>query len=369
MSKILFINSVCDGSTGTICKNLYKEAEKNGHNCCIAYGRGIAPVGFKTIKIGNKLDMYIHILKSRIFDNSGFNSKNITKKFIKEIEDFGPDIIYMHNLHGYYLNVEILFDYLKKQKNIKKIWTLHDCWAFTGHCTHFTVEGCYKWKINCKQCKLKKEYPKCYILDNSYSNFKKKKECFSNVENLQIITPSIWLAKLVKESFLSSYSIKVQYNEIDDIFIPTDNDIKNQMKLSNKYLLLGVSSIWNDKKGFSDFKLLAEKLDERFIIILIGLKQKQIKKLPKNIIGIEKLENKVELAKYYTAADIYINLSKEETFGMTTVEALSCGTKVIVYKNTACEEIANLYGGSIVSQDIDNVFYEIYNLLNLIGEK
>ena len=175
MSRILFINSVCNGSTGTICKNLYKAAVEAGHECCIAYGRGEAPKGFKTIKIGNKLDIYLHVLKARLFDASGFGSKHATKEFIKKIDEFKPDIIHLHNIHGYYVNIEILFKYLKAHPEIKKIWTLHDCWAFTGHCAYYTYAKCDKWKTCCKgYCLNRNEYPKTIFscVTRNYTNKK-----------------------------------------------------------------------------------------------------------------------------------------------------------------------------------------------------
>ena len=170
MSRILFINSVCNGSTGTICKNLYKAAKDAGHTCCIAYGRGDAPEGFNTIKIGNQLDIYLHVLKARLFDASGFGSKKATKDLIKQIEEFKPDVIHLHNIHGYYVNIEILFNYLKQHPEIKKIWTLHDCWSFTGHCAYYTYAKCDKWQTCCKgNCPNKKEYPQTI-----FSNVKSK---------------------------------------------------------------------------------------------------------------------------------------------------------------------------------------------------
>ena len=178
MSRILFINSVCNGSTGTICKNLYKAAEEAGHKCCIAYGRGDAPGGFNTIKIGNKLDIYLHVLKARMFDASGFGSKHATKNFIKKIEEFKPDVIHLHNIHGYYVNVEILFEYLKSHREIKKIWTLHDCWAFTGHCAHYLNIGCYSWYNGCSKCSISSSYPKSFF-DRSKKNFFRKKRLFT----------------------------------------------------------------------------------------------------------------------------------------------------------------------------------------------
>ena len=173
MSRILFINSVCNGSTGSICKNLYKVAVEAGHECCIAYGRGEAPKGSKTIKIGNKLDIYLHVLKARLFDASGFGSKQATKEFIKKIDEFKPDIIHLHNIHGYYVNIEILFKYLRAHPEIKKIWTLHDCWAFTGHCAYYTYAKCNKWQRCCNRIKMNTQ--KQYFLKSRKISIEKKR--------------------------------------------------------------------------------------------------------------------------------------------------------------------------------------------------
>ena len=215
MSRILFINSVCNGSTGTICKNLYKAAVEAGHECCIAYGRGKAPEGFKAIKIGNKLDIYLHVLKARLFDRSGFGSKHATKEFIKKIDEFKPDIIHLHNIHGYYVNIEILFKYLKNHPEIKKIWTLHDCWAFTGHCAYYTYAECNTWQTCCNgYCPNKKEYPKT-VFSKVESNFNRKRKIFCDVENMILITPSKWLKKEVEKSYLKSYQTEVIHNGVD----------------------------------------------------------------------------------------------------------------------------------------------------------
>ena len=208
--KILMINSVCGfGSTGRIVLDLCSELEKDGFECAVAYGRGNASGNVKIIKIGNKFDNYVLGFKTRIFDKHGFSSTRATKKFIQNLKDYNPDIIHLHNLHGYYLNIETLFKYLK-ESNKKVIWTLHDCWAFTGHCSYFDYVGCSKWKIKCENCIQKNQYPESKIIDNSRWNYEKKKELFTSLkkENLQIVTPSVWLADLVKQSFLKSIVLK-----------------------------------------------------------------------------------------------------------------------------------------------------------------
>ena len=173
--KILQINSVCGfGSTGRIVTDLYKVIEEQGHECVMAYGRGMVPEGFKTIKIGSNFDNYMHVAKTRVLDKHGFGSTEATKKFVEEVRKYNPDIIHLHNIHGYYINIEILFNYLRESGK-KVIWTLHDCRAFTGHCAYFDYVGCNKWKNECKECPQKKEYPSSKLLDNSIWNYKRKK--------------------------------------------------------------------------------------------------------------------------------------------------------------------------------------------------
>ncbi|OUQ04802.1 glycosyl transferase [Thomasclavelia spiroformis] len=347
MSRILFINSVCNGSTGTICKNLYKAAVEAGHECCIAYGRGEAPRGFNIIKIGNKLDFYLHVLKARLFDASGFGSKRATKEFIKKIDEFKPDIIHLHNIHGYYVNIEILFNYLKQHPEIKKVWTLHDCWAFTGHCPHFEYEQCDQWKTECKKCVKKREYPRT-LIDRCKKNYRIKKCIFTSVDNLILVSPSRWLESLVKKSYLQHYSIRVINNGIDTkIFKYTKSDIKEKYGIKNKKLILGVASVWDKKKGLDTFIELSKKIDADYQIVLIGLNKKQIKKLPNNIIGINRTENIQELVKWYSAANIFFNPTFEDNYPTVNLEAIACGTPVVTFDTGGSSEIAEFFGMTI----------------------
>ena len=364
MSRILFINSVCNGSTGTICKNLYKAAKEAGHTCCIAYGRGNAPEGFNTIKIGNRLDIYLHVLKARLFDASGFGSKKATKDLIKQIEEFKPDVIHLHNIHGYYVNIEILFNYLKQHPEIKKIWTLHDCWTFTGHCSHYTYRKCNKWQTCCNgNCPNKKEYPKSWV-SNIKSNFNRKKDIFNNVENVILITPSKWLKKEVEKSYLKDYPIEVINNGVDtNVFKPTPSNIKQQYGLEDKKVILGVSSVWNKMKGLDTFIELSRELDNQYQIVLIGLNKKQIEQLPTNIIGISRTENVQELVKWYSAADVFFNPTLEDTYPTTNLEAIACGTPVITFNTGGSPESAFAGEDNIIEKkDIFNFFKNDINL-------
>lgn len=361
--RVLMINSVCGiRSTGRISTDLAEEFLAEGHKVKIAYGRENVPDKYKDISvhIGSNIDIYISALKSRCLDNEGFNSVNATKKFLKWADEYNPDLLWLHNLHGYYINLELLFKWIKSRPNMQVKWTLHDCWAFTGHCSYFTVAKCEKWKVQCKNCPQSNEYPTSICLDNSMKNFNRKKELFCGVKNMTLITPSKWLADLVRQSFLSDYGIEVIHNRIDKaVFKPTSSDFKKKYNLESKKIVLGVASAWSERKGLDDFIKLSEMLDDSYQIVLVGLSKKQIAKLPKEILGIERTNSVSELASIYTAADVFVNPSKEETFGLTTVEAEACGTPAIVYKDTACEEIVNFYGGVVVPFNIEKLYQAI----------
>lgn len=350
--KILQINSVCGvGSTGRITTDLYKVLEEQGHECKIAYGRGVAPEGIDSIKIGSNLDNYTHVFKTRVFDKHGFGSVNATKKFIKEVKEYDPDIIHLHNIHGYYINIEILFNYLK-EANKPVVWTLHDCWAFTGHCSHFDYVGCDKWKNGCNDCIQKNEYPSSKVIDNSKFNYEKKKELFTSVKNMTIVTPSKWLANLVKESFLGKYPVEVINNGIDlDVFKPTKSKFRRIYNLQDKFIVLGVASVWTERKGLKYFIELSEKLSDDYKIVLVGITEKQRKEISKKILAITKTNNVKELAEIYTASDVFLNPTLEDTFPTTNLEALSCGTPIITFNTGGSIESVNDKCGLIVKKE------------------
>lgn len=349
--KVLQINSVCGvGSTGRIATDLYKVLEEQGHECKIAYGRGAAPEGIDTIKIGTKLDNYVHVFKTRVFDKHGFGSINSTKRFIEEVKEYDPDIIHLHNIHGYYINIEMLFNYLK-EANKPVVWTLHDCWAFTGHCSHFDYVGCDKWKNGCNNCIQKQEYPSSKLIDSSKLNYKKKKELFTSVRNMTVVTPSKWIANLVKESFLGKYSVKVINNGIDlDVFRPAESNFRDKYNLQEKFIVLGVSSVWMERKGLSYFIELSKMLSNEYKIVMVGGSEKQIEKLPENIIAITKTNNTKELADIYTSADVFINPTLEDNFPTTNLESLACGTPVITFNTGGSIECIDDSTGIIIEK-------------------
>lgn len=363
--RYLFINSVAGfGSTGRIVVEQCRKLMSEGHECLIAYSRDAKNCdGISLYRIGNPLDIRLHALNARITDTSGFHSKRATAALIDKITEYAPDIIWLHNLHGYYLNVELLFSYLKTcGKEVH--WTLHDCWAFTGHCAYFDFVKCDKWKTECFNCPQISSYPASFFLDNSKDNFRKKKQAFTGVPNLTIRVPSEWLKRRVQESFLGRYPVEVVPNEVDrTVFKPTPGAFRERCHLEEKKIILGVANVWEPRKGLQTFIELSDLLDDSCRIVLIGLTEKQIKSLPEKILGLPRTASAVELAEAYTAADVYVCPSVEETFGMTVLEAACCGTPVIVYRGTACAEVAEQFGGIIVDTGAEHILAAIKEVL------
>lgn len=334
--RVLLINSVCGiRSTGRIVTDIAEEYMESGHECRIAYGRENAPKKYESIsyRIGTDANVKLNALKARILDNEGFNAKKETERFINWANNYNPDVLWLHNLHGYYLNIELLFAWIKTRPAMKVKWTLHDCWAFTGHCAHFSYEGCTKWKQGCFKCPQRAEYPKSILKDNCKSNYQRKKQSLCGVRDMTVITPSHWLARLVKQSFLKEYPITVVHNSIDtSVFKPSESDFRDKHGLQEKTIVLGVASSWSEKKGVSDFVKLSHLLGKDYKVVMVGLSKKQIKAMPDSILCIERTNSKTELAEIYTASDVFVNLTYEDTYPTVNLEALSCGTPCLTYR-------------------------------------
>lgn len=346
------------GSTGRIATEIASKIIQHDGECRIAYGRGETHGDYDTFKIETKAECAFHALMTRLTDRQGLFSTKATKRLISDIKKYKPDVIQLHNIHGYYLNYKSLFDFLKEY-NRPIVWTLHDCWAFTGHCAHFTAAGCYKWKTQCKNCIQKREYPATWWKDSSEFNFQLKRKVFTGLDNLQIVTVSEWLKKEVEESFLGRYPIKTIYNgiKLKEFAISDNARLREKYGLEHKKVILGVASVWNDKKGSEIFKKLSQILPSTCKIVLIGIEKKRKKQFPSEILCIEKLAYS-ELIPWYSMADIYVNGSIEETMGLTTVEAMACGTPVIVQDTTALPEVVDENCGIIVKRGDVNAIAE-----------
>lgn len=358
--RVLEINSVCGtGSTGRICGAQAERLDKEGNEVRIGYGRGDnVPQRYQSygVRIGNDPDVMLHGIYTRITDRHGLGSGKSTRRFLKWADQFDPDTLWLHNIHGYYLNYEVLFAWIKSRPVMRVIWTLHDCWTFTGHCAYFSACGCEKWKTHCQNCPQRKTYPESLLRDGSFENYDRKKAAFLGVPGMELRVPSHWLESLVMQSFLGDYPVKVVPNEIDHtIFRPRPGDFRERLGLSDYKIVLGVANIWERRKGLSDFLELAKKLDDSYRIVLVGVTEKQKKALPSEIVGLPRTDSPEMLAEIYTAADVFVNPSVEETFGMTGLEAAACGTKTICYRGTACEEVTVPEGGKAVDRDVEEL--------------
>jgi len=369
--KVLQINSVCGrGSTGRIVLDIHKALIEEGHESLVAYGRESATGCENAIRIGTRKDIYAHGLYTRIFDKHGLGSQKATRHFLKDIERESPDIIHLHNIHGYYLNYEILFRFLKDFGK-PVIWTFHDCWPFTGHCVYFTYVGCERWQRICHDCLQKRSYPGSLFFDNSKRNFERKRKVFTGVKDLTIVTPSKWLAGLVKQSFLRDYEVVVIPNGIDTtVFRPVQSDFKRRHDIEDRFMILGVANVWDQRKGLKYFLELADILENDEVIVLVGLTKKQVENLPENIIGITRTHNVQQLVEIYSAADVFVNPTLEETFGMTNLEAQACGTYVITFDSGGTKEtIIDSSHGTVCGEKTTKALRKVLNDLRTHGKK
>lgn len=364
MPVLLQINTVANtGSTGRIAEGIGQAAMNAGWRSYIAFGRSANNSQSELIKIGTNWDILNHGLQTRLFDRHGLASKKATKIFIEKIKKIKPDIIHLHNIHGYYLNYPILFKFLS-EINIPVIWTLHDCWPFTGHCVYFSYLNCQKWKVRCEQCANKKDYPSSYCFDNSYNNYLLKEEYFNSVSKLILIPVSNWLKGLLHLSFLNNVPSKLIYNGIDLVaFHPHEEFLELSFNSTNSDFVLGVANIWTRRKGLQDFIKLRDLLPDTVKIVLLGLSQRQINELPEGIIGLQRTENVNQLSQFYAASLAFVNLTWEDNFPTTNLEALACGTPVITYRTGGSPEAISSDTGFIVEQgDLEGVVNAIKDI-------
>ena len=357
--KIVEINTVHYGSTGKIMLQIADLAREQGHEAYTfsrAWSGQALPNENHTF-FGSYLENGIHRFVAPITGNECMYSRAGTKKLIKRLKEIEPDVIHLHNLHGFYINLPLLFGYLKTI-SARVIWTLHDCWSFTGHCSHFDMIGCEKYKSGCFDCPIYRAYPKSYF-DNSKKMFQRKKEWFLGVKDLTIVTPSRWLADRVKESFLGEYPVKVINNGIDlDIFKPCISDFKKNHGIEDKYIVLGVAFGWGERKGLDVFVELSKRLGSSYQIVLVGTDDNVDKMLPENIISIHRTQNQRELAELYSVADVLANPTREDTYPTVNMEAIACGTPVVTFKTGGSPEIVGEGCGAVVPKNDISAFEE-----------
>jgi len=350
MKTLLQINETVNvGSTGRIAAQIGDLAISKGWKSIVAYGRENRQCDSLLIRVGGKKDILWHVLLTRLLDRHGLASIYPTSSLVRQIKDIRPDIIHLHNIHGYYLNYEVLFQYLG-QINTPIVWTLHDCWPLTGHCSFFEGVGCDKWKTGCGHCPYLNDYPRSLWVDRSVKNYQQKKRAFTLPKNVTIVPVSEWLGNLVKQSFLSKYRVHVIHNGTDlDAFKPQNIDLRKRYSVKNdETIVLGVASVWHERKGLKDFVKLSES--ENIKVILVGVTEEIKKSLPDSIIAINRTNSQQELAELYSGADVFVNPTYDDNFPTTNIEALACGTPVVTYNTGGSPEAVDENTGIVVEK-------------------
>ena len=353
------INAVCgSGSTGKICVSLSDLSAEYGIDNYILYNNGSAAYS-RGCRYNTEWQLKKAALASRLWGNWGFEGASATKQLIQKLEELQPDLLHLHNLHSHACRLDMLFGWIK-ERNIKVLWTFHDCWAFTGYCMYYDAAGCDRWKTACGNCPQKKQYS--WFFDKSHSLYTHKKKLFKKLD-LTIITPSQWLANQVKMSFLRDYPVKVIHNGIDlAVFCPSPSDFRRRYALENKKIVLGVAMIWEQRKGLDVFAALANRLGDDYRVVLVGGYIPE-GALPDGVLHIPRTKNQRELAEVYTAADVFANPTREDNFPTANLEALACGTPVISFDTGGSPECIDATCGAVVPQnDIDTLEREIHRV-------
>ena len=349
--KILEINTYCGtGSTGRIAVEIAEYAAQQGAETIIAFGTGSVPPEAETyaLRVGGVWDRKWHGLIRKLFDAEGYGSLHATRRLIDFLRLYQPDVIHLHNLHGCYVNHRRLFAYLRTA-HIPVIWTLHDCWAFTGHCAYFDYVGCEKWKSQCEHCPQLRSYPTCIGFDGSARNFQRRGNLFTSLSNLTLVTPCAWLRGLLQESCLKTIPSRVIYNGVNrSTFRPIASHLREKYAIEAPYVALAVASEWEERKGLRYLLPLANALGNGFQLVVLGLTEPQIADLPKNILGIAKTANTRELAQWYTTADCLVNPTMEDNMPLVNLEALACGTPVSTFATGGCPEAVDETCGIVV---------------------
>ncbi len=356
------------GSTGRIVHEIGDAILKEGWMSHAAFGRYSAPSTSTAHKIGTNADHAAHLLLTRLFDLHGKGSLGATKRLRALLADLKPDVVHLHQVHGYYLHLRELMQLLEEYGK-PVLWTFHDAWQLTGHCCYFDRFDCQKWQTSCGSCPMTRYYPQSWGIDNSASNHREKKSTIGALSNLTVVPVSYWLGDMVKQSYLSQKQMEVIQNGVDleqffiekaDQATPADVD---------KTTYLGVAGVWADHKGLSDFVQMSELLRDDEQIVLIGLAEKQLNGLPANIKALPAQGSISALRHWYNRATVFLNPSKSESFGLVTAEALACGTPAVVYNTTACPELVDDKTGRVaVKGDFTGMLYAARELAQLDSE-
>ncbi len=370
--RVYQLNTFCGvKSTGRIAWEISKLVLQDGGEVRLGYGadapsKESVPYAYR---IGSRLGRKLHGALRKLMDAEGYGSLFATKALIRDMETFHPDLIHLHNIHGAYLHLPTLFRYLQKA-NKPVVWTLHDCWPFTGHCAYFDASGCDKWQKQCQHCPSLKQYPVCIGLDGSKRNHQMKKRILSNPSNMTFVVPCHWLEGYLEKSHLGHYPCRVIYNGVNlKTFTPTASTLKQRYGLENKKIVLSVASDWDERKGLVYLTEAAKQLGDGYGFVLIGLTEQQINQLPAGMLGLTKTADVTELAAWYTAADCFANPTLEDNMPMVNLEALACGTPVAVFETGGCPEAVTPECGMVVpKKDVNGLCSAIQTLCSRSAE-
>lgn len=356
MARIAMINTVCSGSHGRIMGDLRRRAQAQGHEVLTCWGRGPA-AGGEGLPIGGRADVLWHVALTRGLDRHALGSLRATRQFLRALDAWRPDMLHLHNLHGYYLHGPALFEYIRA-RGLPVLWTHHDCWALTGHCSHFERVACERWVDGCHDCPLKHEYPASYGLDASRRNWKWKRAVFAEAPSLRLVAPSRWLDGVLARSYMKDVPREVIGNGVDlALFCPDGGAGAAATRAAcgvgeGEAMLLAVAAPFDERKGFSDALAVAEMLRGRARLVMVGLEARQKATLPEYITGIIRTDGPEALVALYRAADCLVNPTKEDTYPTVPMEALACGTPVAGYgAGGAAEQLEAPWGVAVATGD------------------
>lgn len=351
--KYVQINAYSGGWADSIIFKKHRELQALGHESWVFWARGDHEQDEYMQKIASKAGVYLDALQTRVDGRASFHSRGATRRLLARLEEIDPDVVHLHVLLGYYINVEMLFEWLVSHR-CRVVWTLHDCWAFTGHCYHFSYVNCEQWRFGCARtepCPQVHEYPETILGGNRSVrwSYEQKKRLFTLLpaDRMSLVAPSKWLADLVAQSFLSKYAINIERNVVDTaVYHPVESDFKVAHGLGSKFMILGVASKWTERKGLFDFVRLASELDSKqFAIVIVGLNEKQIEWVQKeqlDIIALPRTSSLAQLVAIYSAADALFNPTLEDNYPTVNLEAQACGTPVVTYDTGGCRETLSL---------------------------
>ena len=349
MKKLLQINPVVreSTSTGKIMREIGQTAISAGWESYIAYSRardGVPPHSSKLVPVGSRLDLFFHFLATRLFDAHGLASRRATRKLIARIREIDPDIIQIHNIHGYFLNYPLLCEYLSRCGK-PVVWTVHDCWLYTGHCYHYASAGCDRWQTACHDCPCRRNFPASYLLDRSRRNFQLKKKLFTAIPQLTLVVVSDWMKRELSRSFLSGVDCRTIHNGIDTtVFFPKGG------RASSIYYL-AVASIWLPEKGLGDLAALSALLSPEEKLVVVGkMTRSERHSLPKDVVTLGRTADVDSLVALYSGATALVNPTWQDNYPTVNLEAIACGTPVVTYRTGGSVESIVPETGRIVEQ-------------------